>query len=90
MAHLDAFEWSCWKVLLESDPFGDDRADWRAAQITSAIINFAGKASTREVGAEDLLLRFQQKTEKIDVETKIRNGFARIMAAQNAGRTQVN
>ncbi len=69
------------------DPYGEDRADWHAAQVASMVATVAGKISTAPVSPSDILLRFEEPEEPLSVADKVRAGFARMMAAQNAGKS---
>jgi hypothetical protein len=47
-----------WMAFAEVEPFDEERADMRAAQITSAIVNVNRAKGASPVSVSDVLLRF--------------------------------
>lgn len=47
-----------WRAFFDLEPFGEERADWRAASIVSALVNLQRKRGTKERPIGDFLLKF--------------------------------
>lgn len=58
LGRLTSEQFAEWMAYYSLEPFGEERADFRAGIIASEIVNMAGKASKRTVAPKDFMPKF--------------------------------
>lgn len=68
LQRISSRELTEWMALAEIEPFGEERADWRAAMIAATFANTL-RGEREPYPVSDFLLDFEDKAEREDDET---------------------
>lgn len=79
---LTAKQFINWEAYARLEPFGEKRADWRAAQIVKMIFDMAVVAKDRKYKLEDFLLKFEEDFKEKPVQDQF--AMMKILAAAYA------
>lgn len=55
---MSIWQFRRWRAYYDLEPFGEERADYRSAQIVAALLNVFRKRGSRPISIEDVRLRF--------------------------------
>jgi hypothetical protein len=79
-----------WRHYSDLEPFDEERADARSAQVVQAIYNVQRKRGAPPVNLEDCLLRFgpdpDRTAEPAKARAQVRGALGMLKAMQKAGK----
>jgi hypothetical protein len=58
LAGMSIHEFRRWRAYYDLEPFGEERADYRAASIVATLLNLYRKRGSKAIAISDVRLRF--------------------------------
>lgn len=85
---MTAKQFRAWEMYAEMEPFGEERADFRAASIVQMIYNVNRGKGVRAIKLDQCLLRFGEPPESKPAQTSQQQfAMLKILAAMHANET---